>query len=56
MDAVLQKCQEIYLAAKAPFELDNLVVNRVISSDPIAKEMLKCLGHDGKSEILPGNF
>ena len=56
MDAVLQKCQEIYLATKTPFELDNLIVNRVIPSNPIAKEMLKRLGDHGKSEILPGDF
>ena len=54
MDAILQKCPEINLAAKASFKFDNLVVNRVIPVNPVAKEMLKCLGHDWESKILPG--
>ena len=56
MDAVLQKCPEIYLAAKALFEFDNLIINGVIPSDPVAKVMLKCLGHYGESEVLPRDF
>ena len=56
MDAILQKCLDINLAAKAPFELDNLVVNRIMPGNPVVKEMPECLGHHGKSEILPGNF
>ena len=56
LDAVLQKCQEIYLAAKALLELNNLVMNRVIPSNPVAKEMLKGLGNYRESEILPGDF
>ena len=56
MDAILQKCPEINLAAKAPFEFDNLVVNRIISSNPVVKEMPKCLGHYRESKILPGDF
>ena len=56
MDAILQKCPEINLAAKASFEFDNLVMNRIIPSNPVVKEMLKCLGHYGEGEILPGDF
>ena len=56
MDAILQKCLEINLAAKASFEFDNLVVNRIIPGNPVVKEMLKCLGHYRESKILPGDF
>lgn len=56
MDAILQKCPEINLAAKASFEFDNLVVNRIIPGNPVVKEMLECLGHYRESKILPGNF
>ena len=56
MDAILQKCLEVYLAARASFEFDNLVVNRIIPGNPVVKEMLECLGHYRESEILPGNF
>ena len=56
MDAILQKCQEVDLAATASFEFDNLVVNRIIPGNPVVKEMLKCLGHYRESKILPGDF
>ena len=56
MDAILQKCPEINLAAKASFEFNNLVVNRIIPGNPVVKEMLKCLGHYRESKILPRNF
>ena len=56
MDAILQKCPEINLAAKASFKFDNLVVNRIIPGNPVLKEMLECLGHYRESKILPGDF
>ena len=56
VDAILQKCSEINLAAKALFEFDNLVVNRIIPGNPVVKEMLKCLGYYWESNILPGDF
>ena len=56
MDAILQKRLEINLAAKASFEFNNLVVNRIIPGNPVLKEMLECLGHYRESKILPGNF
>ena len=56
MDAILQKRQEVYLAARASFEFDNLVVNRIIPGNPVVKEMLKCLGHYRESKIIPGDF
>ena len=56
VDAILQKCPEINLAAKASFKFDNLVVNRIIPGNPVVKEMLKCLGHYRESKILPGDF
>ena len=56
MDAILQKCPEIDLAAKTSFEFDNLVVNRIIPSNAVVKEMLECLGHYRESKIFPGDF